>query len=146
MTRKEFEDRTGRKISVADYAKAETLYMASGNMDKDEFCTEIRKMCAYDGATDEIEIRPILVEIADTLALLQAKVHFLEGEKSEKSIELAEFLIGKAHAHDDTDFRMEAVKLVGECDVVLMTLQMGLPLWDEDKRYIIENLGQGIKD
>lgn len=141
MTRKEFEDRTGRKISIANYAKAETLYMASGNMDKDEFCTEIRKMCAYDAATDEIELRHTLVEIADTLARLQAKVDFLEGEKSEKSQELAEFLIGKAHAHNDTDFRREAVKLVGERDVVLMTLQMGLPLWDEDKRYMIENLG-----
>ena len=33
-----------------------------------------------------------------------------------------------------------AVKLIGEKRVVLKTVEMGLPLWEYDNDYIIENL------
>lgn len=52
MTRKEFENLTKRIISPEDYRLIENLYMAAGEMDKVEFCKEIRIMCAYDGAND----------------------------------------------------------------------------------------------
>lgn len=63
MTQKEFEERTRRKIAVEEYYLVENLYMAAGNMGKDEFCKEMRSMCAYDGATDQIELRRSLKEI-----------------------------------------------------------------------------------
>lgn len=53
---------------------------------------------------------------------------------------MVEFLIGKSRAYDDTDFRRKAVKLVGERKVVLTTMEMGLPLWEEDMKFIKENL------
>lgn len=49
-------------------------------------------------------------------------------------------LIGKSRAYDDTDFRKMAVRLVGEHNVVLKTVEMNLPLWEEDKEYIKRNL------
>jgi len=53
---------------------------------------------------------------------------------------VAEFLIGKACAYEDTDFYKQAVKLVGQKKVTRMKLEMDLPLWKEDKEYIKENL------
>lgn len=50
MNRKEFEERTRRLITDEDYRLVENLYLAAGNMDKDEFCDEMRRMCAYDAA------------------------------------------------------------------------------------------------
>ena len=50
---------------------------------------------------------------------------------------LTDFLIGKAHAYDDTDFRKEAVGLVGEMEVVKRTIELGLPLWDEDRMVVL---------
>lgn len=38
MTQKEFEERTGLKTGVEEYVSIERMYMAAGNMDKDEFC------------------------------------------------------------------------------------------------------------
>lgn len=56
--------------------------------------------------------------------------------------ELADFLIGKAHVYDDTDFRNQAVKLVGEMDVVRRTIKLGLPLWDEDRKCILSMIDE----
>lgn len=56
--------------------------------------------------------------------------------------DLADFLIGKAHAYDDTDFRNQAVALVGETDVVKRTIELGLPLWDEDRKHILSIINE----
>ena len=40
MTQQEFEDRTGKTVTSEEYARIEAMYMAAGNMDKDQFCTE----------------------------------------------------------------------------------------------------------
>ena len=43
MTQQEFEDRTGKTVSSGKYALIEAMYMAAGNMDKDQFCAEYKK-------------------------------------------------------------------------------------------------------
>lgn len=43
MTQQEFEDRTGKTVTSEEYARIEAMYMAAGNMDKDQFCTEYKK-------------------------------------------------------------------------------------------------------
>ena len=43
----------------------------------------------------------------------------------------------KPHPNDDTDFRKEAVGLVGEMEVVKRTIELGLPLWDEDRMVVL---------
>ena len=137
MEKKEFEELTGRLISAEDYRLVEELYMAAGNMGKAEFCKEMRAMCAYDGANDHIELRQCLKEIEQHVGAVEAELSLLKKTVKDGKRELAEFLIGKACAYEDTDFYREAVKLIGQREVTLMKLCMDLPLWDEDKKYII---------
>lgn len=136
MTQKEFEDRTHRVVKPEDYYLIENLYMAAGNMKKDEFCQEFKAMCAYDYANDEIELRQCLREIGRRIGSMDAENRTMKMAMKTRNEELAEFLIGKAHAYNDTDFRKEAVKLIGEAAVVRLTIEMELPLWEEDKKYI----------
>lgn len=140
MTRKEFEDRTRRLITAEDYHLVENLYMAAVNMDKDEFCKEMRAMCAYDGANDHIELRQCLKEVGRRVGGMEAELSFLKKTVKKEREELAEFLIGKACAYNDTDFYNKAVKLVGQKEVVIQKIKMGLPLWEEDIQYINDNL------
>lgn len=142
MTRKEFEERTRRLITAEDYRLVENLYMAAGNMDKDEFCKEMRVMCAYDGANDHIELRQCLKEIGRKVGALDAELGFLKKTVKDGKWELAEFLVGKSCAYEDTDFYREAVKLIGQREVTLMKLRMDLPLWDEDKKFLMSALAE----
>lgn len=140
MTQKEFEERTRRKIAAEDYYLVENLYMAAGNMGKDEFCKEMRAMCAYDGANDHIELRECLKEIGRHVGAKDAELSFLKKNISGEKMELAEFLIGKACAYEDSDFYREAVKLIGQREAISMKLRMDLPLWEEDKKYLMSML------
>lgn len=140
MTQKEFEERTRRKIAAEDYYLVENLYMAAGNMGKDEFCKEMRAMCAYDGANDHIELRECLKEIGRHVGAKDAELSFLKKTVSSGKMELAEFLIGKACAYEDSDFYREAVKLIGQREAISMKLRMDLPLWEEDKKYLMSML------
>lgn len=145
MTQKEFEERTRRLIAVEEYYLVENLYMAAGNMTKDEFCEEMRRMCAYDGANDQIELRKCLKEIGRTVGAKDAELGYLKRTITNRNMELAEFLVGKACAYEDTDFYNEAVKLIGQREVTLMKLRMDLPLWNEDKAYLKEILEDDIQ-
>lgn len=136
MTQQEFENLTHRTTTTEDYRIIENLYLAAGNMDKKEFCEELKAMCAYDYANDQIELRQCLREIGRCVGGMDAENRALQMVMKTRNEELAEFLIGKAHAYNDTDFRSEAVKLIGEAAVVKMTIDMGFQLWDEDKKYV----------
>lgn len=137
MTQKEFEERTKRTVKAEDYLIIERLYMAT-NMDKDEFCKEFKEM------NDSIRprIRQSLREIANRLGMVEAKNATLEISMRKRNGDLADFLIGKAHAYDDTDFRNQAVKLVGEVEVAKRTIELGLPLWDEDRKCILSMINE----
>lgn len=140
MTQKEFEEFTRRLITAEDYYLVENLYMAAGNMCKEEFCKEMRAMCAYDGANDHIELRQCLKEIGRHVGAKDAELGFLKKKVASGKMELAEFLVGKACAYEDSDFYGEAVKLIGQREVTLMKLRMDLPLWEEDKKYLMSAL------
>lgn len=132
MTQKEFEERTKRTVKAEDYFIIERLYMAT-NMDKDEFCKEFQEM----NNSIRPGIRQLLREISNRLGSLEAQNATLKISMRKRDNDLADFLIGKAHAYDDTDFRNQAVKLVGEVEVVKRTIELGLPLWDEDRKCIL---------
>lgn len=132
MTQKEFEERTKRTVKAEDYFIIDRLYMAT-NMDKDEFCKEFQEM----NNSIRPGIRQSLREISNRLGALEAQNATLKISMRKRDNDLADFLIGKAHAYDDTDFRNQAVKLVGEVEVVKRTIELGLPLWDEDRKCIL---------
>ncbi len=133
MTQKEFEQIARCKVKAGEWSIVETLYMSAVDIDKQSFCKEMRKMCAIDYATDEIELRESLKGIGRRIRALEK-----DNKKADagEHKELAMFLIGKAHAYGDSDFRGQAIRLIGEKEVVKLTLEMGLPLWDEDNKFI----------
>lgn len=142
MTQKEFEDRTKRTITAEDFYLVQNLYMAAGEVDKDEFCKEMRAMCAYDAANDQIELHRTLKEVGRHVGAKDAELNLLKRRMKSKHEELAGFLLGKACAYEDTDLYKEAVRLIGQREVTLMKLNMDLPLWDEDKQFIKSSLEQ----
>ena len=132
MTQKEFEERVKCAVRAEDFLVIHQLYMAT-DMDKDEFCKEFKEM---DDARNS-GIRRSLREIGNRLGALEATNVTLKKVMRQQNNDLADFLIGKAHAYDDTDFRNQAVTLVGEADVVKRTIELGFPLWDEDRKFVL---------
>lgn len=122
MTQKEFEERTGIVPTAEEFDYIHAVYLNT-SMDKDAFCKEYKKH-GESRIIRDVHIRVLNYE--------------MKCERQKNAInELADFLIGKAHAYDDTDFRNQAVKLVGEMDVVKRTIELGLPLWDEDRKVVL---------
>ena len=127
MLQKEFEERTGIKPTEEEFDYIHAVYLNT-SMNKDEFCEDFKKH-GDSRITRDVHVR-----------VLNYK---MKCERQKNAInELADFLIGKAHAYDDTDFRNQAVKLVGEREVVRRTIELGLPLWDEDRKCILSMIDE----
>lgn len=134
MTKQEFEERTGLKTDAEEYAEIEKMSMAAGDMDKDEFCRRWRQ-------TGKNPLTRVLARQAEILrGQLEERNNELE-DVQEQKIELAKFLLGKAQAYNhDTDFRREAVRLIGKYGVVKLKLLEGYELWDEDREFLLSAL------
>lgn len=136
MTKQEFIEKTKINITDEEYADVERIYMAAGNdLDKDLFCKLYKGLNqqGYDLAawlTSAVEAKEKNIE------KLQQEL----GVFNEEKFAIAEFLIGKAHAYEDTDCHKQAVKLIGRRAVALMTIKLGLPLFEADIKYINDNL------
>lgn len=132
MTQKEFEERTGIIPTAEEFDYIHAVYMNT-SMDKDAFCKEYKKH-GESRIIREVHVRVLNYE--------------MKCERQKNAInELADFLIGKAHAYNDTYFRNQAVRLVGKVEVVKRTIELGLPLWDEDRKIVlsmIEEQGKKI--
>lgn len=133
MTQKEFEDRTGLKVTSEEYKGIETMYYAVPDMEKDEFC-KCWRQCGKN---------PLALGLTKQATILNGMLEERDNELEDchdKFNNLAEFLIGKACAYNDRDFYNEAIRLIGKKEVVLRKIKMGLPLWEEDMDYINNNL------
>lgn len=135
MTQKEFEEKVNRKTTPEEYLNIETLYYASLDTDKDKFCEDLTPMLTHSGG--HVTLPYSFVQIARQIQVLEEENGEMRSTLYHQNNDLADFLIGKAHAYDDTDFRNQAVKLVGETEVVKRTIELGLPLWDEDRKCIL---------
>lgn len=133
---REFTERTGLTPTSEEYQEIESMYMASGDsVDKDTFCKAFKTFSSSQNSVMHGILRTIKVLKGQN----EERINEIDDLHSQKS-DMVNFLIGKSHAHNDSDFRREAVKLVGEKQVILRTLSMGLPLWSEDKEYIKSNI------
>lgn len=131
MTQKEFEERTGIVPTAEEFDYIHAVYLNT-SMDKDAFCKEYKKH-GESRIIRDVHIRVLNYEMKCS-------------RQKDAINELADFLIGKAHIYDDTDFRNQAVKLVGEVEVVKRTIELGLPLWDEDRKCVLSMIeAQGKK-
>lgn len=125
MTPKEFEERTGMTPTAEEFNYINAVYLNT-SMDKDEFCKDFKKH------GDSTIIRDIHSRAVN--------FELMNKQKDDRIDEMVDFLIGKSRAYNDTDFRREAVRLAGEYEVVMKTVNSGLPLWEEDIEYIKRNL------
>ena len=104
---------------------------------KDEFCA-LRKGKKFWELLNRVTDEKNITEQAYDMAM--NKIKSMQEQQKNKGNDLAEFLLGKASAHQDTDLYKEAVKLVGMKNVVISKIRMGLPMWEEDLEYINKNL------
>lgn len=133
MTQKEFENRTGLTVSADEYAGIEAVYMAAGEMDKDVFCAEWKKI----GGSR------LVMELFGEVMRQRGEIERLKGDEQESRKllgEAAEYLIEKSSERDDNGMRREACRLIGEREVVMYKLNYDQALCDEDIVWIREQL------
>lgn len=115
------------EVSEREFDYIHSLYMHT-SMDKDEFCEHY--IASGDGK--------ILREV-HARAVSEGMMH---REAKNMLDYVATFLVGKAHAYNDTDLYNEAVRIIGQSEVTRKTLEEGLPLWEEDTKFLKELLTQ----
>ena len=132
MTKQEFEARTGMKTNSEDYARIEKMYMAAGNMDKDLFCAEYKK----------VGTSVLVAELFRQVIVLKGQLEERNNElddAAQRRADVAEFLVGKAAVHKDDDgedFYRVALRIAGRNACVLTKLEYGYPLNGEDISFL----------
>ena len=126
MTQKEFFERTGIELTEDQYKEVELMYLEAGNMDKDEFCKDYKKH-------HESILLATYFRQAENL---KDKLDAMRDERNS----LVDFLLERAQCFGDVELLHKAILLVGHDKVIKRKIRMDLPLWDEDKTYIIDNI------
>lgn len=119
MTQKEFEERTGLKLSADGYTEVEECYMNT-DLDKNDFCKLWMKNPT---ALKEIERKTVLVR-----------------ELYEERKCLSNFLIDQAEKWSASDLREKAIAMIGEKEYLRRKIAKGYNLWDNDKELLDEIL------
>ena len=125
MTLQEFTDRTGIAVSEAKFKHIHSVYMMT-LMEKDEFCEEWNK---YAGSKiiHDLHVKATNKEMENDILKRQLA-------------DQAHFLIEKSCKYNDPAMFDMAVSLIGKDNAVLYKLHNDLPLWDEDKTFLIYQL------
>ena len=125
MTLQEFTDRTGITVSEAKFKYIHSVYMMT-LMEKDEFCEEWNKY-ADSKIIHDLHVKATNKEMENDILKRQLA-------------DQAHFLIEKSCKYNDPAMFDMAVSLIGKNNAVLYKLHHDLPLWDEDKTYLIYQL------
>lgn len=126
MNKQEFEERTGIKLTEEEYQKVEEMYMLCGDVNKDDFCDDYKKH------KDSI-ILNVFFKQADRMEL-QLK------HRSKERSGLVDFLLDRAQKFGDSALLLKAICMVGHTEVIKRKIKAGLPFWDEDMDYIMNNI------
>lgn len=139
MTKQEFETRFGQEVSSECFDYANRVYMAAGNMDKDEFCKDwkhqqVRDSDIVNDLTMEVEI------LQGTVKNLGRQVQ--AGEECLNSFrnQMVDFLILQAEKWSASDLREKAIKIVGIKEYIRRRIEMKLGLWESDHQALLEIL------
>jgi hypothetical protein len=142
MLQKEFEDRIGRSVTFTEYETANGLYMAAGNMDKDEFCAEYKRL---------IENSPLARELEKTIAQLKTEKNNIQCQLRREQLNRegdGRRLLGIAHevreggmeASADQLDEFGAFLVGGRGKAIHEKLAKSYALTKEDLDYIQKNL------
>lgn len=149
MTREEFEDRIGRKVSESEFVEANAMYMMAGELDKDEFCREWLKI----GSSKLVQC---LFEKAHSLDQNLQEQHLVlkEGKEiiSDAADAMLEILDLVIEARDKSEGEYSAIDaigvkldkkiawLIGRGETTKRKVRKGIAMSPEDADYIINNL------
>ncbi len=134
MMQKEFEERTGMKVTAEEYAKIEKLYMAAGNMDKDAFCEEYKYL----------QSSPLVQELQTSLRIAENKIQQKDTqiEAYKKDLDGAARFIMEAEEYGckSEAARGKAIEILGQKDYLTRKLQRGFKLTEADRKILAEIL------
>ena len=119
MTQKEFEERTGLKMTADSYTEVEQCYMNT-ELDKDAFC---KLWMENPVALKEIERKTVLVR-----------------ELFEERKMMANFLIEQAEKWSASDLRDKGISMIGEKEYLHRKIFRNFNLWEGDKALLLELL------
>ena len=134
MTQKEFEERTGLKLSACEFETVHSIYMAAGDrMEKDEFCKEWKQH------GESSLIAALWNEVKKQRAVVEGKTIVIANMQQEKE-QLVDFLLERAQKFGDEELLLKAIDMVGHAEVIRRKLAADMPLWERDREYIKNNL------
>lgn len=126
MLKEEFEELIKREVNENQYKNIETAYEALPEyMDKMYLASAISN------------------DIGKAINVLSFLGSYISERQKVESC--AYDLINKSHEEDDLKAREIAVRLIGERETVAYTVKEGLPLWEQDKKFIIELIKEDRK-
>ena len=126
MQKQEFTQRTKIELTDEEFKGVELMYLEAGNMDKDEFCKDYK----------EHHDSTLLDTFFRQAEKLKDKLELMREERSQ----IVDFLLERAQCFGDIELLNKAIELVGHDKVIKRKIRLGMPLWDEDKEYIVENI------
>ena len=131
MLKEEFEELLKREVSENQYRDIETAYEALPEyMDKMYFVSAI--------SNDIGKAINVLSFLGSYISELR---DLIVAER--RKMELCAYdLINKAHNEYDLQAREIAVRLIGERETVAYTIKEELPLWEQDKKIIMELMNE----
>lgn len=134
MNKQEFIERTGLTPTIEEYETIEALYMAAGEMDKDEFCKEYKKH----GASRLVRI--LFKETKVLKGQLEEANNIIEDLHEQKS-QMLDFLVEQAEKWSASDLREKAIKILGAKEYLRRKVEKGFNLWESDRQLLVEILG-----
>lgn len=158
MTQQEFERRIGKSVSTTAYAMYEKIYMAAGNMDKDEFCKAVKgikpeTLSLINVLENELEVAKhqnsvALAELEKETEIKTLRCRELEEATAEskkwynmlteartENLELAKALIACGHENN-------AVEIIGRAAVIAIKAKSGIEFNECDLAFIAETFSK----
>lgn len=126
MTLQEFTARTGITPTNQEFVAITNMYMAAGEIDKDVFCADYKKH----------KDSKLLAYFYELYKVWDFNLKRIDASM----LKVAKYLLIKSREFNDKSMRAEAIDLLGENMIVRLTVEMDLELWDDDKKFIIDNL------
>ena len=149
MLKKEFEERVGRSVSEEEFVEINAMYMSAGDIDKDTFCREWKRI-------GESELLKGLFETAYNLnqSLQEHKLQLKEADEirsdaADMILEEVGAVLALADESEDCRPALEIIAfklterawwLVGQKEVVKRKAKLGIRFSGTEVEYIINNL------
>ena len=133
MNKQEFTERTGLTPTIEEYKSIEAMYIASGEMDKDEFCKEFKK---YGSSR-------LVSELFKTLCAREGQYEERCNEIDDlhrQKDEMVDFLIDRSQAFSDKELLEKASEMVGQKEVIRRRILKGYQLWSYETEWMLNNL------